>query len=116
VFEAACEHCVAARASRRSNSYDMLGEARLPPLVDAAGELVPATELPCACAPDAWSASAPIEVRRRSARICAGCVALASCERIQVALGDDARGVMAGLVLSTPGQRREAPTLSSTIA
>jgi len=76
-------------------SYDVLA-GRLPALVDETGEPIAATELPCAIEPDNWSASAPIDVRRRSARRCGFCPALASCERIRVALGPAARGVLAG--------------------
>jgi hypothetical protein len=112
-----CGHCAAGRSSptaptRRAVSYELA--ARLPDLRDGAGELIAAVELPCAARPDDWSGRAPIETRRRSARICGGCPALASCDELLIALGDAARGVMAGRVLPTPGQRREAPALSSS--
>jgi len=77
-------------------SFELHHAGRLPALVDDAGEPVAATELPCCVEPDNWTADAPIETRRRSARRCAYCPALTSCEQIRVALGDDARGVLAG--------------------
>ena len=113
VYEAACGWCRQARARpRQAHSYDMPN--RLPALVDADGELVPATELPCAIEPDNWAASAPIETRRRSARICGVCPALASCDEMRVSLGDAGRGVLAGVVIPSPGQHHEARALSSS--
>jgi hypothetical protein len=68
MFDPGCVHCEAARSStRQAHSYEI--PIRLPALRDEDGDQVAATELPCAARPDDWSARAPIETRRQSARI-----------------------------------------------
>jgi hypothetical protein len=74
--------------------------ARLPELLDEIGDRIPGRALPCSQHPADWSSDAPAAVRQRSARTCRRCCpALGQCARVLAALGADAHGVIAGVVL-----------------
>jgi hypothetical protein len=79
-------------------SYEL--RARLPELVDELGDPIAGHVLPCSQRPADWTSDAPAETRQRSARTCrCACPVLAQCDEMRVALGRDAHGVLAGIVL-----------------
>ncbi len=85
---------------RERESFD---RPPLPPaLVDEHGDVVRGT--PCQRAPGDFDADATIATREHAAHQCrTKCAAIVACGRLRLALGAEAEGVLAGVVLNRKG-------------